>query len=188
MHFRQVPRAADALCWICWRSNEKVLTNLIYFLKNILVCVTHWNRCFSFVSPSVFSRSLLFSLPLLSLKKTNLLCKIYLFAYRRCLSRRHRKSWIEFHFFNTIRQVEVSWAFKLMTSFIFIKMLSLQALHPSFVNPPFDLYLIFSFHISLDSFSVPQKVYDKLTVVVLICLPMSLYVLHRLSSHVIKRS
>ena len=74
-----------------------------------------------------------------------------------------------------------------MTSFIFIKMLSLQALHSSFVNPPFDLYLIFSFHISLDSFSVPQKVYDKLTVVVLICLPMSLYVLHRLSSHVIKK-
>ena len=45
------------------RSSEKVLTNLIYFLKNILVRLTHWNRHFSFVSPSVFSRSLLFSLP-----------------------------------------------------------------------------------------------------------------------------
>ena len=120
------------------------------------IFLTHWNCRFSLVSPSVSSRSLLFSLPWLIFERNMLRFKIHLFDDPRSLSRWHRETGIEFDFINTIGQVELSsWSFNLF-------ILSLWALHPSFVNPPFHLYLFF---LSL-IFSVPWLDYDKLMAVV----------------------
>ena len=123
---------------------------------NFDIFLTHWNRRFFLVSPSVSSRSLLFSLPWLFFERNKFTFKIHLFDDPRSLSRGHGETGIEFDFINTIGQIELSsWSFNLL-------ILSLWALHPSFVNSPFHLCLFF---LSL-IFSVPWLVYDKLMAVV----------------------
>ena len=162
MNFHQVRRAAVALCWMRTSENSSIflcfLTHWNPKFINIFVCFSYSLKsplftCFAFCILSFplilfawddfWNKRVYVSNSLVVFWRKKFTFQIHLFADGRCLS--HRETWVEFDLINIIGYVQLSTSsFKLFIS-------SLWTLHPSFVNPPFNLYLFFQSLI----FSVP---------------------------------